>query len=248
MKAASLTFLLVIAIFAAGCARKSPDASISEADREFIGEYSSTDSSACDLRISVSAKKGVLEYSSGARSGKIGIIRDGESVYLKFIALTEESPKGDVEALYEGGKLYIQNEGNSINPYTIFPQYDVKFIELQKDGAPQRPSDEEQSAAAFEFGQEVTLSGTLYQIPLEEGSTQMPAWILDLGREITIISNTPDVDSQELVQEIQVDFPEDKIDPSKYESKSVKIKGRLNPSQTIHDHRPVVLSDPVVIG
>jgi len=247
MKAASLFLLLVIAVFAGGCARKTPGFAVSEADREFIGEYLSTDTSVCDLKISINAAKGGLEYVSGKESGKIGIVREGGSVYLKFFALAGKSPKGDVEALYEGGMLYIQNEGNSVNPYTIFPQYDVKYIELQKEGAAQTPAENGQASDTFEFGQEVTLSGTLYQLPREEGSTQMPAWILDLGREVTVISDTPGVDSQELVSEIQVDFPEDKIDSSKYESTIIKIKGRLNPSQTIHDHRVVVLSDPQVI-
>ncbi len=99
---------------------------------DYSGVYSITDQSVCDLEIVISKKDNNFAYSSGKAKGSIEVINQDGEVYLKMIAINGDSPNGDVEAKYEDETLLIQNEGNAMNPYSIFKKCDAKFLELKK--------------------------------------------------------------------------------------------------------------------
>ncbi len=99
---------------------------------DYSGTYTMTDKSVCDLEIAIQKSGDNFTYSSGKAKGNIEIIKQEGEVYLKMIAINGASPKGDVEAKYENETLLIQNEGNSMNPYSIFKKCDAKYLELKK--------------------------------------------------------------------------------------------------------------------
>lgn len=99
---------------------------------DYSGTYTMTDKSVCDLEIVILKKDNNFTYTSGKAKGNIEVINQDGEVYLKMIAINGNSPKGDVEAKYENETLLIQNEGNSMNPYSIFKKCDAKYLELKK--------------------------------------------------------------------------------------------------------------------
>lgn len=99
---------------------------------DYSGQYSVEDKSVCDLTIDIQKKDNGFTYVSGKAKGSVEIIKQDDEVYLNFIAINGKSPKGDVEAKYENETLLIQNEGNAMNPYSIFKKCDAKFLELKK--------------------------------------------------------------------------------------------------------------------
>lgn len=100
---------------------------------DYSGKYSMTDKSVCDLTIEIQKKDTGFTYVSGKAKGNLEIINQEGDVYLNFIAINGKSPKGDVEAKYENETLMIQNEGNAMNPYSIFKKCDAKYLELKKE-------------------------------------------------------------------------------------------------------------------
>jgi len=106
---------------------------VSESTPDYSGTYSLTDKSICDISIEILKKEANFSYVSGKTKGAVEIIKQDADVYLKFIAINGKSPNGDVEAKYENETLLIQNEGNSINPYSIFKKCDAKYLELKKE-------------------------------------------------------------------------------------------------------------------
>jgi hypothetical protein len=99
---------------------------------DYSGTYTMTDKSVCDLEISIQKSGNGFTYSSGKAKGNIEVINQDGEVYLNMLAINGASPKGDVEAKYENETLLIQNEGNSMNPYSIFKKCDAKYLELKK--------------------------------------------------------------------------------------------------------------------
>jgi hypothetical protein len=102
---------------------------------DYSGNYSMADKSVCDLAIEIQKKGNGYTYVSGKAKGNVEIINQEDEVYLNFIAINGKSPKGDVEAKYENETLMIQNEGNAMNPYSIFKKCDAKYLELKKNTA-----------------------------------------------------------------------------------------------------------------
>ena len=100
---------------------------------DYSGTYSIADKTACDLTILVQKKDSGFTYVSGKAKGNVEIIKQDNEVFLNFIAINGKSPKGDVEAKYENETLLIQNEGNAMNPYSIFKKCDAKYLELKKE-------------------------------------------------------------------------------------------------------------------
>ena len=100
---------------------------------DYSGTYSMADKSVCDLVIEIQKKDNGFIYVSGKTKGNVEIIKQEDEVYLNFIAINGKSPKGDVEAKYENETLLIQNEGNTMNPYSIFKKCDAKYLELKRE-------------------------------------------------------------------------------------------------------------------
>ncbi len=99
---------------------------------DYTGTYTIVDKTSCDISITITKKGNDLTYKSGEIEGKVEIIQQDKETYLNFSGFTGKSPEGDLEAKYENETLYIQNEGNAMNPYTRLKQCDTKFLELKK--------------------------------------------------------------------------------------------------------------------
>ncbi len=100
------------------------------------------------------------------------------------------------------------------------------------------------TAQDFEFGKEATIQGKLYEVPLSEPSeTQMKTYVLALEKPINVLSKSADSETQNNVEEIQVDFSELVKDPAAFVDKKIMVKGKLRPSEGLHDKRPVVMDE-----
>jgi len=94
----------------------------------------------------------------------------------------------------------------------------------------------------YEFGKQITITGTVYEIP-NSGSTEMKSYVLALVSPIALISKNKDIESQSDVQEVQIGFDDETIDPANFVDKKITITGTINASETMHDKRPVVMFD-----
>ncbi len=94
----------------------------------------------------------------------------------------------------------------------------------------------------YEFEKLATITGTVQEIP-NTSSTEMKSYVLELDNPIKIISKKTEYDSQSDVMEIQIGFEDEAIDPADYINKKITIIGIINPSQTMHDKRSVVMFD-----
>lgn len=99
---------------------------------DYTGTYHIVDKSSCDISIIISKNGNDLTYKSGETEGKVEVIQQDKETYLNFLGFSGKSPEGDLEAKYENETLFIQNEGNAMNPYTHLKQCDAKFLELKK--------------------------------------------------------------------------------------------------------------------
>jgi hypothetical protein len=100
----------------------------------------------------------------------------------------------------------------------------------------------------FVFEKEATIYGTLQEVEFSEPSeTQMKTYVLVLDKTINVISKSKKYESQNFVEEIQIDFSEQVTDPSVYLNKKITVKGTLLPSKTLHDKRPVVMNEGIIV-
>lgn len=100
------------------------------------GNYETIPPLSCNLVIELTQNNQVGQYkvstNSTSESGNFQLVDQ----YIVFSQLFAAEPSGDepleVSALIEGNTLLIQNYGNSMNPYTLFPECEAKYISLEK--------------------------------------------------------------------------------------------------------------------
>ena len=100
------------------------------------GHYESSVPLACNLVVELSQNNGAGEYNvtTDSRSETGRFILDGQ--YITFSGLVAADPGNnkemEVSALLSSDSLTIQNYGNSMNPYNLFPDCGPKYITLDK--------------------------------------------------------------------------------------------------------------------
>lgn len=100
------------------------------------GHYESSVPLTCNLVIELTQNNGTGEYSvtTKSRSATGRFVLDGQ--YLTFSGLVAADPGNNqemvVSALHSNDSLTIQNYGNSMNPYNLFPECGPKYITLDK--------------------------------------------------------------------------------------------------------------------
>jgi len=104
---------------------------------DYSGRYKLSDDRVCDIVIAIKKDNSGYIYSITGKgvksSGKLSIIKDGEDTYLAFTGTKRSGDKTAIEGAYSGGKIIIQNYGNSMNQYVCFKQCDAKFFEFQRE-------------------------------------------------------------------------------------------------------------------
>ncbi|UKB85202.1 hypothetical protein LF887_06135 [Chryseobacterium sp. MEBOG06] len=60
--------------------------------------------------------------------GVVKLLREGKTTYLDF--------NNNINAIFDNDTIYIQNSGNSINPYTSFKECKEMYIHLAKKRNP----------------------------------------------------------------------------------------------------------------
>ncbi|MFN4255256.1 MAG: DUF3828 domain-containing protein [Saprospiraceae bacterium] len=104
----------------------------------YTGTYKSTDAT-CPMLLDITQRDGAYRYSiktsKQKREGLIEVNESEGSTYFLFKGLLGNSPKAEVEALFDDGTIRIQNAGNASNQYLRFKECDTKYIELAKQTA-----------------------------------------------------------------------------------------------------------------
>jgi len=105
-------------------------------ETDYSGIYKSADSEACNIVITIKKVKSGYAYAidgTGVKStGKLAIVKDESETYLVFTGTKRSGDKTAIEGLYTGGKILIQNYGNSMNQYVCFKKCGDKFLEFIK--------------------------------------------------------------------------------------------------------------------
>jgi len=101
-----------------------------------VGHYESSAPLSCSLVVELTQTNDVGEYrvttNNRSESGRFSL----EGQYITFSGLFAADPGNikemEVSALLSNDSLTIQNYGNSMNPYNLFPDCGPKYITLDK--------------------------------------------------------------------------------------------------------------------
>lgn len=107
-----------------------------ETPESVVGHYESSAPLSCNLVVELTHTNDVGEYrvttNNRSESGRFSL----EGQYIRFAGLFAAEPGGSkelvVSALLSNDSLTIQNYGNSMNPYNLFPECGPKYITLDK--------------------------------------------------------------------------------------------------------------------
>jgi len=139
-----ILILSAASISCAGCKNsvqnyKDSTAAVSDIEavnENYSGTYRLTDAKACNILITIKNDKSEYSYAingTGVKSsGKLGVVKEGSGIYLMFTGTKRSGDNTVVEGQYSGGKIVIQNYGNSINQYVCFKSCDAKYLEFEK--------------------------------------------------------------------------------------------------------------------
>lgn len=103
---------------------------------DYSGVYNTTDPKQCNLTITVAKEKEGYKYSiTGDKtdySGVVTVTNEEGKYFLQFSGEIGNNPENSLRALYENGKLTIQNYGNSMNDFIYFKKCDAKYLTFSK--------------------------------------------------------------------------------------------------------------------
>ncbi len=104
---------------------------------DYSGTYKLSGEDACSIVITIKRDNDGYAYSiagdSVKSSGKISVSVDGETVYLLFRDTRRSGDSSEIEGVYSGERIVMQNYGNSLNSYILFQECDAKYLEFERN-------------------------------------------------------------------------------------------------------------------